>query len=81
MLKSVHSLLAVPARIQVNLDNHPKFKEALSYSDNRIEVVLGFKKDGEEIDDCYKPHSNIPTDLEEDESKTHPERNQKIRDW
>ena len=60
-------ILCYVARVQINLDNHQKFKEALSYSDNKIEVVLGFKKDGEEIDDCYEPHSNIPTELHEED--------------
>ena len=60
-------ILCYVARVQINLDNHQKFKEALSYSDNKIEVVLGFKKNGEEIDDCYETHSNIPTELHEED--------------
>jgi hypothetical protein len=60
-------ILCYVARVQINLDNHQKFKEALVYSDNRIEVVLGFKKNGEEIEGCYESHSNIPTELQEGE--------------
>ena len=60
-------LLCYVARIQIDLDNNPKFKEALSFSENQIEVVLGFKKDGKELEECYEPHSNIPTELQEED--------------
>jgi len=60
-------LLCYVARIQVDLENHPKFRAALSYSENQIEVVLGFKKDGEKLEDCYEPHSNIPTELQKED--------------
>ena len=60
-------LLCYEAKIQINLDDHQRFKDALSFSENKIEVVLGFKLDGEEVEECYEPHSNIPTKLQQED--------------
>lgn len=47
--------LCYNAIISFDLDKHPKFKKALLFSSNQIEVVLGFKYNGKIIEDCYQP--------------------------
>jgi hypothetical protein len=47
--------LCYVAWIKLNLDVHPKFKRALSFSSNKIEAVIGFRCGEEIIEDCYDP--------------------------
>ena len=47
-----------------NLDKKKKFVKALKYSDDEVEVVLGFKdKAGVILEDCFEENSNRTTKL------------------
>ena len=47
-----------------NMSSNKKFIKALKYSNNNVEVVLGFKdKKGEILEDCFEENSNNTTKL------------------
>ena len=43
------------AWIEIDLKKHTEFQKALSFSNNEIEVVLGFKNVKKILEDCYNP--------------------------
>jgi len=57
-------LLCYTADIDIDLDKHPEFKETLNFSNSQVEVVMGFKKDGEILDDCSEEFENRQVELE-----------------
>ena len=48
------------AWIETDLDKHPIFKKALSFSSQYVEVALGFKINGEVIRHCYETIAEYP---------------------
>ena len=56
--------LCYTADFEIDLSKHPKFKKALENSSNLVEVVIGFKKDGKVLEDCFEEHENRQTELQ-----------------
>ena len=54
-IKDKAYILCYKAIILIDLEKYPIFMQALSFSVNQIEVVLGFKYRNKVIDDCYQP--------------------------
>ena len=55
--------LCYTADLDIDLDKFPDFKKALSFSNNLVEVVLGFKHNGEILEDCFEEHENRQSEL------------------
>ena len=55
--------LCYTADLDIDLDKFPDFKKALSFSNNLVEVVLGFKHKGEILEDCFEEHENRQSEL------------------
>ena len=68
-------ILCYMAWIEIDLEHHPNFAKALSFSSNEIEVVIGFKYRDEIVEDCYRPYRDYAVSLIEDIST---EQNKKI---
>tara|TARA_B100000959_G_C14945915_1_gene609895 strand:+ start:728 stop:1504 length:777 start_codon:yes stop_codon:yes gene_type:complete len=58
--------LCYTAWIVIDLEHHPKFKKALTFSSDEIEAVIGFKYGDEVIENCYEPISDYAVPLIED---------------
>ena len=56
--------LCYTADFEIDLSKHLKFKKALENSSNLVEVVIGFKKDGKVLEDCFEEHENRQTELQ-----------------
>ena len=56
-------ILCYNAIISFDLDQHPIFKKALSFSYNQIEAVLGFKYNGKILENCYQPIRDFSVSL------------------
>jgi hypothetical protein len=53
-----------------NLKNFPSFIVALDYSDNQVEIVLGFKdQNGNEIEDAYEEDNSKSSEFLLDDSE------------
>ena len=50
-------LLCYVADLEIDLNKHQRFNEALENSDNLVEVVIGFKNDNETVD-CFEEYEN-----------------------
>ncbi len=57
--------LCYTAEIEFDIEKNEKFKSALENSDNQIEAVLGFKKDGKVLEYCFEEYENKTTELVE----------------
>ena len=58
-------LLCYTLELEVHLDDHSKFRKALKYSKNSVEIVLGFKDDtGVVLGDCYEPVRDFPVNFD-----------------
>ena len=55
--------LCYTADLDIDLDKFTDFKKALSFSNNLVEVVLGFKHNGEILEDCFEEHENRQSEL------------------
>ena len=59
-------ILCYIAVVSINLDNHIDFKDALQFSENMVEVKIGFKdSDGNEVEDVSEGNYDIPVELAE----------------
>ena len=59
-------ILCYIAGVSINLDNHIHFKDALQFSENTVEVKIGFKdSDGNEVEDVSEGNYDIPVELAE----------------
>lgn len=63
--ENVYALCYV-AWIKIDLKNHSEFTKALSFSSNKVEVILGFKNGDDILEDCYEPINDYPTELKEE---------------
>ena len=55
--------LCYTADLDIDLEKFPDFKKALSFSNNLVEVVLGFKHNGKILEDCFEEHENRQSEL------------------
>ena len=54
------------AWVEIDLALHPIFREALKFSENAVEPVLGFRVDSEIFETCYEPIKDYPVQLLKD---------------
>ena len=57
-------VLCYTADFEIDLQKHAEFKKSLKFSSNLVEVVLGFKKDGKVLEDCFEEHANRQAELQ-----------------
>ena len=60
-------ILCYTADFEIDLQKHAEFKKALEFSSNLVEVVIGFKKDGKVLEDCFEENANRQAELQPSE--------------
>lgn len=60
-------ILCYTAEFEIDLQKHTEFKKALEFSSNLVEVVIGFKKDGKVLEDCFEENANRQAELQPSE--------------